>query len=63
MFWVTKSDELKFTLSFGKVNRDMLLKKRKPTKREVLSVTMSVFDPFGVAAEYTLEAKLILQTI
>ncbi|XP_036330280.1 uncharacterized protein LOC118742367 [Rhagoletis pomonella] len=63
MSWNTEEDALKFVLSFGKVNRDVFNKERKPTKREVLSVAMSVFDPFGIAAEYSLEAKLILQAM
>ncbi|XP_017484227.1 PREDICTED: uncharacterized protein LOC108372923 [Rhagoletis zephyria] len=63
MRWDTEYDELKFVLAFGRVDEDLLQGKRAPTKRELLRVTMSVFDPFGFAAEYVLKAKLLLQTV
>ncbi|XP_036320990.1 uncharacterized protein LOC118735377 [Rhagoletis pomonella] len=62
LHWDTNNDVLRFVLSFTKVDPVVLAGKRKPTKREVLSVTMSVFDPFGMAGEYTREAKLLIQS-
>ncbi|XP_058974501.1 uncharacterized protein LOC101888429 isoform X2 [Musca domestica] len=36
---------------------------RIPTKSEVLSVTMSIFDPFGFLANVVIRSKLILQEL
>lgn len=63
MPWDTNQDILKFLMAFGKVDPDVLKGDRRPTKRETLSITMSVFDPFGLAAEYSLIAKVMLQSI
>ncbi|XP_067637293.1 uncharacterized protein [Eurosta solidaginis] len=61
MCWDTRQDTLRFATSFARVDKRLLEGARAPTKREVLSITMSLFDPFGMAAEYSLVAKLILQ--
>lgn len=61
MCWDTTQDVLRFGMSFGKVDKRLLEGIRTPTKREALSIAMSVFDPFGIAAKYSLVAKLILQ--
>lgn len=37
--------------------------KRAPTKREILSVTMSTFDPFGIVADFTIYAKILIQDL
>lgn len=63
MHWDTTRDVLQFVMAFGKIDPVLLRGERRPTKRETLSITMSVFDPFGLAAEYSLMAKVILQII
>ncbi|XP_017468539.1 PREDICTED: uncharacterized protein LOC108360659 [Rhagoletis zephyria] len=61
LHWDTLNDDFRFVLSFAKVDPIVRAGTRRPTKRGLLSVTMSVFDPFGMAAEYTMEANLLLQ--
>lgn len=39
-----------FVLKFHKVSNKVITMKRTPTKRELLSISMSVFDPYGFAA-------------
>ncbi|XP_033251864.1 uncharacterized protein LOC117190994 isoform X1 [Drosophila miranda] len=63
MYWCTRSDEFGFSLSFNKIDASIFSESRIPSKREVLRVVMSVFDPFGILAEYSLIAKLLLQSI
>lgn len=57
MYWDTDNDVFKLVLS-ALLNGD-----RRPTKREVLKITMSLFDRFGIAAKYIMEVTLILQAI
>lgn len=63
MYWDPEEDAFLFRLTFNRVNPDVINGNRKPTKRELLSATMSVFDPFGLLANYTIYAKLILQDL
>lgn len=63
MCWNTQEDAFSFQPSFSKIHKDVLNGRRPPTKREVLSVAMSVFDPFGLLADYMLHAKLIVQDL
>ncbi|XP_067625660.1 uncharacterized protein [Eurosta solidaginis] len=63
MVWDNVKDELKFALSFNKIDGRLMTGATRPTKREALRITMSVFDPFGLAAEYSIVAKLILKKV
>ena len=42
---------------------DVNVKERPPTRRGILSIIGSVFDPFGFAAPFVLTAKKILQDL
>ena len=52
--WCVETDHLKF--SQNKVNQNH-------TRRNILSVMSSIFDPFGATAPYVLKAKMILQSL
>ncbi|XP_075163071.1 uncharacterized protein LOC142235696 [Haematobia irritans] len=45
------------------VNPEILTLKKRPTKRELLSLTMSIFDPFGFLADFMITAKLLMQRV
>lgn len=63
MFWQPSQDIFCFILKFNKVPEAVLNGSRKPTKREVLSLTMSIFDPFGFLANHVVASKVILQEL
>ncbi|XP_076385089.1 uncharacterized protein LOC143263989 [Megachile rotundata] len=63
LFWDTQTDELKFNVELKNIPKEILLGERKPTKREFLRVIMSVFDPLGILAPFTLKSKIIMQEI
>lgn len=63
MYWDTNTDTFRFQFRFYRVSADVLMGTRKPTKRELLSIAMSVFDPFGMLANYTIYAKVLLQEV
>ena len=61
--WDKKNDRLKFDLQCKKISNDLMGGIKTPTKREVLRVVMSVFDPLGLLSPFTLKAKILLQEI
>lgn len=61
--WQTSTDSFIFCLHFDKINPAVFTGQRAPTKREVLSVLMSVFDPFGFLADVMLHAKMMVQQL
>lgn len=63
MFWGTATDSFTYSLKFTKVNEQMLSGEYCPTKREVLRILMSVFDPLGLLANFLVYAKILLQEI
>lgn len=63
MFWLPSDDKFCFVLKFNKVPEAVLNGNRKPTKREVLSLTMSIFDPFGFLANIVIASKVLLQEL
>ncbi|XP_073827967.1 uncharacterized protein isoform X1 [Musca autumnalis] len=63
LFWLPKTDSFYFNLKFSKLSSAVRDGERIPTKSEVLSVTMSIFDPFGFIANIVIRSKLILQEL
>lgn len=61
LHWDTDTDEFFFEFKFQRVPAAVINGDRPPTKREWLSLVMSVFDPFGFLANITILAKIILQ--
>ncbi|XP_070066938.1 uncharacterized protein [Drosophila virilis] len=60
LWWLPGQDLLTFV-----VTPNLLAKasKERPTKRRVLSVIMSIFDPLGLLGFFNIRAKIILQNI
>ena len=63
LIWDTEADFLRFNVACEKIPSDLLNGIGCPTKREVLRVVMSVFDPLGMLSPFTLKAKILLQDI
>lgn len=63
MFWNAETDKLGFNTSMLRVPQDVREAKRAPTKREALSAIMSIYDPLGLIAQYTITAKILLQEV
>lgn len=63
LYWNASTDQYQFQLKFNKVDKALLDNTRKPTKREVLRILMSIFDPIGFVAQFTVYMKILLQEI
>lgn len=63
LFWCPTDDTFCFVLKFVRVPEAVLNGDRKPTKSEVLSLTMSIFDPFGFLANMVIRSKMMLQEL
>lgn len=61
LFWETESDELKFNVEFSKIPGPILRGEERPTKRLALSLIMSVFDPLGLLAPFTLKSRIVMR--
>ncbi|XP_075168827.1 uncharacterized protein LOC142240968 [Haematobia irritans] len=63
MYWQPKDDTFKFRIKCHKVNTDVLEGRRWPTKRELLSVVMSIFGPLGFLSNFLISAKLLMREV
>ena len=63
MYWLPLEDELAFDLRMHRVDEALLAGARTPTKREILKIIMSVYDPLGYLAILTVKAKIIMQKV
>lgn len=63
MRWNTSDDIFFFETHFPRVNPDIVAGIQRPTKRNLLSVVMSVFDPFGLLSDFMLTAKALIQDV
>lgn len=61
LFWDSDNDTFVFRCAFHRVPHELMAGQRRPTKREMLCICMSVFDPFGMLANFMIGAKLLIQ--
>ncbi|XP_075161353.1 uncharacterized protein LOC142234153 [Haematobia irritans] len=61
--WDPVKDIFKYIYRFPKVERRILDTNIAPTKREVLKVLMTIYDPLGFASCYTIGLIILLQEI
>ncbi|OXA55241.1 Pro-Pol polyprotein [Folsomia candida] len=61
LFWRHDEDAFTFSLTYLKAQSDVLKGGRLPSKREVLSLVMSLYDPLGFLSILTIRAKMIIQ--
>lgn len=50
ILWNPTEDVFTFNVDFAKINKALLSGEKKPTKREILTIINSVFDPLGFVA-------------
>jgi hypothetical protein len=50
-------------LNFNRVSNEVITGQKNPTKREILGLVMSVYDPLGFLGCLTIKAKIVLQEI
>ena len=62
LHWVTNFDYLVFhfsSLKFaGKIHSNS-----KPTKRQFLSILMSIYDPLGFITPFTIQGRILMQEV
>lgn len=63
LWWCTESDTFTFKVGWNRYDEALLKGQRRPTKREVLRVLMTIFDPLGFIAHFLIYLKVLLQQI
>ncbi|XP_073821452.1 uncharacterized protein [Musca autumnalis] len=63
MYWDPNKDSFVYIFRFARLRRDLFASELIPTKRELLQVLMSIFDPLGLISCYTTTLKILLQEV
>ena len=63
MSWDPNSDCFKFNVKFSKCDPAVLTCSKLPTKRDVLKIAMSVFDPLGLLCHFTIVVRILMQDL
>ncbi|XP_062711049.1 uncharacterized protein LOC134289063 [Aedes albopictus] len=63
MSWTPKEDTFTFAVNFRSDIQSLISGTSVPTKRQVLRVVMSVFDPLGLFAVFVIHGKCLVQDI
>ncbi|XP_060801917.1 uncharacterized protein LOC132902105 [Amyelois transitella] len=61
LLWYPATDMLGFDLSFKRIPHEVFEKERKPTKRELLRIIMSIYDVHGFLGPFIIQGKIIMQ--
>lgn len=61
--WNSSKDTISFNFNSIKIPDSIINKNENPTKREMLSVIMSVYDPLGMLLPLTIRSKMLLQDV
>ncbi|XP_053947714.1 uncharacterized protein LOC128856436 [Anastrepha ludens] len=63
LYWESATDNFKFNLKFHRIEQAVITGERSPTKRELLSIIMSIFDPLGFLSHFTVAAKSLMREV
>ncbi|XP_058456592.1 uncharacterized protein LOC131433989 [Malaya genurostris] len=63
LIWRPEEDAFSFSLTFREETRRLIEEKIVPTKRELLRVVMSLYDPLGLIAAFVIHGKIIMQEV
>lgn len=63
MRWHTMADSFVFAMRFDRVDNQVMNGTQIPTKRQLLSAAMSVFDPFGFLSNFMVHSKTMMQAL
>lgn len=61
--WTPETDSFFFSTKFPNLDEHLLTNESIPTKRQILKILMSLFDPLGLLAFLTIRAKILMQDI
>jgi hypothetical protein len=61
LWWDAKTDVFTFKTNFHKVDQTILDGSRIPTKRQMASLVMSLYDPLGFVAHFKVKGMMLLQ--
>lgn len=63
VFWKSNDDLITFKLSPYILESDLFLGNKTPTKRKLLKILMTVYDPLGLIGHYLMYLKMVLQEV
>ena len=61
--WAHENDIFTFNTEFPRVDRRLVTGEKHPSKREILKLIMSVFDPLGLIAVMTVRGQILIQDL
>ncbi|XP_062541336.1 uncharacterized protein LOC134209365 [Armigeres subalbatus] len=61
--WLPHEDIFTFAIQFRENLKRLLDGNTYPTKRELLSLVMSIFDPLGLVANFVIHGKILVQEV
>ncbi|XP_055714778.1 uncharacterized protein LOC129808899, partial [Phlebotomus papatasi] len=63
IWWDPKEDVLTFRTTFSRIPGTLMSGDKIPTRREILQIVMSIYDPFGMLVHLTVGGKMIMQKV
>ena len=60
---VLKDDTFQFRINYMRLNEQLLNGSKVPTKRQLLRILMTIYDPLGLITLFTISLKILLQDV
>ncbi|XP_058456811.1 uncharacterized protein LOC131434173 [Malaya genurostris] len=63
LLWFPRTDELRFSTQMSEDVVNLIAEDIRPTKRQILRCVMTLFDPLGLLAPFSIHGKVLIQNL
>lgn len=63
ILWKPEEDVFTFSSNFARIDKELLNGSRSPSKREILKVVNSIYDPLGFVAHFVITGRIIMKNV
>lgn len=63
MWWRLQDDSFTYSINYSRFDKAIIDGRRPPTKREMLRILMTIYDPLGLLSSFLIYLKILMQDL